>query len=76
VTDGAVYPGKGRATGGVRAHRFLKGEDALRRGWITTWPAVAASSSGEPIDLPEPDQRRDGSGVAVATAPASVAARA
>jgi DNA gyrase subunit A len=75
VTRAEVFPGKGRATGGVRAHRFLKGEDALRHGWISTWPAVAASSSGEPIDLPEPDERRDGSGVPVATAPASVAAR-
>ena len=43
VTHGEVFPGKGRATGGVRAHRFLKGEDVLSRGWITTWPAAAAS---------------------------------
>ncbi|HEX6887092.1 MAG TPA: DNA topoisomerase IV subunit A [Candidatus Nanopelagicales bacterium] len=76
VTHDDVFPAKGRATGGVRAHRFLKGEDALRRGWITTWPAVAASGSGEPIDLPEPDRKRDGSGTAVASAPAAVAARA
>jgi DNA gyrase subunit A len=75
VTKGEVFPGKGRATGGVRAHRFLKGEDVLSRGWITTWPAAAASGSGEPIDLPEPDDRRDGSGAPCATAPASVAAR-
>jgi DNA gyrase subunit A len=75
VTHAEVYPGKGRATGGVRAHRFLKGEDTLRHGWITTWPAVGASGSGEPIDLPEPDRRRDGSGAPVANAPAAVAAR-
>ena len=41
----------------------LKGEDVLSRAWVTTWPAVAASVSGEPVDLPEPDTRRDGSGV-------------
>jgi DNA gyrase subunit A len=75
VTVADVFPGKGRATGGVRAHRFLKGEDVLSRGWVTTWPAVAASSSGEPIDLPAPDQRRDGSGAPIASAPAAVAAR-
>jgi len=75
VTHGEVFPGKGRATGGVRAHRFLKGEDEIRRGWITTWPAVAASTSGEPVDLPLPDQRRDGSGAPCASAPAAVAGR-
>ncbi len=75
VTRGQHYPAKGRATGGVRAHRFLKGEDVLSRGWITTWPVVAASSSGAPVDLPEPDDRRDGSGAPCAEPPAAVAAR-
>ncbi|MGB7982354.1 MAG: DNA gyrase C-terminal beta-propeller domain-containing protein, partial [Candidatus Nanopelagicales bacterium] len=75
VTHGEVFPGKGRATGGVRAHRFLKGEDVLSRAWISSWPAVAATASGEPIDLPEPDLRRDGSGAPCASAPAAVAAR-
>ncbi len=75
VTRGAVFPAKGRATGGVRAHRFLKGEDILSRAWISTWPAVAASGSGEPVDLPDPDQRRDGSGAPCPSAPSAVAAR-
>lgn len=75
VTFAEVFPSKGRATGGVRSHRFLKGEDVLSRGWITNWPAAAASASGEPVDLPEPDSRRDGSGAPCATAPATVAAR-
>ena len=75
VTHGSEFPGKGRATGGVRAHRFLKGEDILRGAWITTWPAAAASTSGEPIELPEPDHRRDGSGAPFASAPAAVSAR-
>ncbi|MGV1006225.1 MAG: DNA gyrase/topoisomerase IV subunit A [Candidatus Nanopelagicales bacterium] len=75
VTSGAVFPGKGRGTGGVRAHRFLKGENALVAGWVTGWPAVAATATGEPVNLPEPDQRRDGSGVpspAVITAVAEI----
>ena len=32
VTPFEAYPGKGRATGGVRAHRFLRNEDALLLG--------------------------------------------
>ncbi len=75
VTASDEFPAKGRATGGVRAHRFLKGEDIVRRGWITTWPAAAASTGGEPIELPDPDHRRDGSGAPCATPPAAVAAR-
>ncbi|WP_152362851.1 DNA gyrase/topoisomerase IV subunit A [Microlunatus speluncae] len=62
VTPFSEYPGKGRATGGVRCHRFLKGEDALLLGWAGPAPAIAAAASGSPIDLPEADGRRDGSG--------------
>ncbi len=60
-----VYPGKGRATGGVRAHRFLRGEDALILGWVGTGPARASGSAGQAIDLPEVDPRRDMSGRAL-----------
>ncbi|WP_236795127.1 DNA topoisomerase (ATP-hydrolyzing) subunit A [Amycolatopsis sp. GM8] len=63
VTPFAEYPAKGRATGGVRAHRFLKGEDALTVAWIGPRPAGAASG-GDPVELPEPVDRRDGSGAA------------
>jgi DNA gyrase subunit A len=63
VTPFSEYPAKGRATGGVRCHRFLKGEDVLVFAWAGQAPARAAASSGAPIDLPEPTGRRDGSGV-------------
>jgi DNA gyrase subunit A len=63
VTPFTEYPPKGRATGGVRCHRFLKGEDALVFAWAGTAPARAAATSGAPVDLPEPVGRRDGSGV-------------
>ncbi|MCX6399212.1 MAG: DNA topoisomerase IV subunit A [Propionibacteriales bacterium] len=63
VTDFAEYPAKGRATGGVRCHRFLKGEDTLVFAWAGTSPARAAAASGAPIDLPAATGRRDGSGV-------------
>lgn len=67
VTPFSEYPGKGRATGGVRAHRFLKGEDTLLNAWVGPAPARAASGAGQPIDLPEANGRRDGSGVAMST---------
>jgi DNA gyrase subunit A len=63
LTRFAQYPAKGRATGGVRCHRFLKGEDALLLAWAGPAPAVAAAASGSPVTLPAPDDRRDGSGV-------------
>ncbi|WP_066462178.1 DNA gyrase/topoisomerase IV subunit A [Sanguibacter suarezii] len=65
VTPFEVYPAKGRATGGVRAHRFLKGEDTLILAWVGTAPPHATGSAGQPVSLPEPDPRRDGSGVAL-----------
>jgi DNA gyrase subunit A len=63
VSDYAEYPPKGRATGGVRSHRFLKGEDTLLLAWAGPAPAGAASSTGKPADLPEELGRRDGSGI-------------
>ncbi len=63
VTPLHEYPPKGRATGGVRCHRFLKGEDTLVMAWAGPAPAVGASESGAPVTLPDPVGRRDGSGV-------------
>lgn len=57
------YPRKGRATGGVRCQRFLKGEDCLSLAWAGPAPARAAQKDGTPAELPEMDPRRDGSGV-------------
>ncbi|MEU7075448.1 DNA topoisomerase IV subunit A [Streptomyces narbonensis] len=56
------YPRKGRATGGVRCQRFLKGEDVLILAWAGATPARAAQKNGTPAPLPEVDPRRDGSG--------------
>ncbi|WP_068929018.1 DNA gyrase/topoisomerase IV subunit A [Planobispora rosea] len=63
VSDYAEYPPKGRATGGVRAQRFLKGEDVLLLAWAGPGPARAVSATGKPVPLPEELGRRDGSGV-------------
>jgi len=62
VTPFAEYPGKGRATGGVRCHRLLRGEDALLLAWAGPAPALASAPTGGPVTLPLPDSRRDGSG--------------
>jgi DNA gyrase subunit A len=68
VTPLAEYPAKGRATGGVRVQRFLKGETRLAVAWVGPRP-VGSGMTGEPIELPEPDRRRDGSGAAVIMGP-------
>ena len=62
VTPYAEYPPKGRATGGVRCHRFLKGEDVLVLAWAGAGPARGATAAGTPVQLPPPEGRRDGSG--------------
>jgi DNA gyrase subunit A len=62
VTPLPEYPAKGRATGGVRCHRFLRGEDALLLAWVGEGPARGAASSGGAVELPPATGRRDGSG--------------
>jgi DNA gyrase subunit A len=73
VTPFADYPGKGRGTGGVRCHRFLRGEDTLLLAWAGAAPARAAAATGVPVDLPDPVRRRDGSGVPASQPIAAVA---
>ncbi|MFI2711396.1 DNA topoisomerase (ATP-hydrolyzing) subunit A [Micromonospora sp. NPDC018662] len=68
VTPMTAYPAKGRATGGVRAQRLLKGELELSVAWIGPRP-VGATANGDPVDLPPADPRRDGSGFAVMLGP-------
>lgn len=65
VTALAEYPTKGRATGGVRAHRFVKGEDRLTLAWAGHGPAKASTASGVARALPVEHGHRDGSGVAL-----------
>jgi DNA gyrase subunit A len=56
------FPAKGRATGGVRAQRFLKGEDALTLAWVGTDPR-AVGPDGSTRALPASGAKRDASGV-------------
>jgi DNA gyrase subunit A len=76
VTPYQEYPSKGRATGGVRCHRFLKGEDTLVLAWAGPGPARGATNAGVPVDLPEPDGRRDGSGARIRQPLASLGGQA
>lgn len=55
------FPPKGRATGGVRAQRFLKGEDVLTLAWVGTEPRALAAD-GAVRALPETGAKRDASG--------------
>ncbi|GGS17280.1 DNA topoisomerase (ATP-hydrolyzing) [Streptomyces aureoverticillatus] len=73
VTPFDQYPRKGRATGGVRCQRLLKGEDCLSFAWAGPTPPRAAQRNGMPAELPEPDPRRDGSGVSLAKPVVAVA---
>jgi DNA gyrase subunit A len=72
LTPLSEYPRKGRGTGGVRCHRLLSGESVLVLGWAGASPAWAAAANGDPVELPAPTGRRDGSGVPVGTAPVAV----
>ena len=65
VSSLTEFPAKGRSTAGMRCHRFLRGEDSLIGAWVVPHPASASSEAGQPIDLPEPTGRRDGSGTPV-----------
>ncbi|MDQ4138164.1 MAG: DNA topoisomerase IV subunit A [Actinomycetota bacterium] len=63
LTALSEFPGKGRATGGVRAHSFLKGEDELSLAWVGVSPALAVGPDGTARKLPEPGARRDAAGI-------------
>ena len=61
VSDFTEFPPKGRATGGVRAQRFLKGEDTLTMAWVGTQPR-AVGADGSVRQLPDAGAKRDASG--------------
>ena len=75
VSDYAEFPAKGRATGGVRAQRFLKGESELVLAWAGRGPALAVAPDGVARTLPEGGARRDGSGTPLDTVVGSLGRR-
>ncbi len=72
VSDWSEFPAKGRATGGVRAQRFLKGEDQLSCAWVGMGEPRALAADGAARKLPTELGRRDGSGVPIDGAAAYV----
>ncbi|GAA1161533.1 DNA gyrase/topoisomerase IV subunit A [Nesterenkonia sandarakina] len=81
LTDFSEFPAKGRGTAGVRAHRFMRGEDHLKLGWAGIGPALGAARTGAARILPSEMARRDGSGIplergvdAVASSPEALSA--
>ncbi len=65
VTPLTEFPAKGRGTGGVRAHKFLSGEDTLVVAASGIPPLHACGSNGSAVDVPEKFGKRDGSGTAL-----------
>jgi DNA gyrase subunit A len=68
------FPAKGRATGGVRSHKFLRNEDQLYFAAVVDSQALAIAVDGKPIELPEP-AKRDASGSPLASVIAAVGVR-
>lgn len=66
LTEFEQFPVKGRATAGVRAHRFTKGEERLVLGYAGPGPARASSPAGVVRALPTEYAKRDGSGAPLA----------
>ena len=58
------FPTKGRATGGVRGHKFIRGEDQLYAAALVGPNPVASAHDGKPLELPQPT-KRDSSGSAL-----------
>ena len=71
VTPLSAYPAKGRATAGVRCHRFLSGEDSLVLAWVGPAPRAVAAG-GSPLELPAVNERRDGSGAPCPQVPVGI----
>jgi len=55
------FPAKGRATGGVRAQRFIRSEDQLYFAHVGE-NLAALASDGKPVELPSELAKRDASG--------------
>lgn len=72
VSPLSAFPPKGRATAGVRAHRFLSGQTQLTLAFVGEGPAKAASPAGVARSLPTEFAARDDSGVPVNQAIAAI----
>ena len=64
-----LYPQKGRATGGVRSLKFLKGETKVSYSTVTVSPTLV-TEDGTTLEALPVDNRRDGSGKPLGGVPA------
>lgn len=62
LTPLSEFPSKGRATGGMRCHKFLSGENMLVTAAVGTGPIHAAIATGGSVEVPDKIGKRDGSG--------------
>ena len=74
VTPLSEFPAKGRATGGVRCHKFLSGEDTLVTAVAGPAPLHACTGTGGSVELPTKQGKRDGSGSPVSKPVVALAA--
>ena len=72
----AEFPAKGRATGGVRAHKFIRNEDHLYFAAVIEGDPFGVSADGKPIDVLSLElAKRDSSGSPLDIAIAAVGTR-
>ncbi|MGB2968943.1 MAG: DNA topoisomerase IV subunit A [Candidatus Nanopelagicales bacterium] len=62
VSKWTEFPAKGRATGGIRCQRLIKGEDALLLAWVGRAPVRAEDAGGKPISINLSPKARNASG--------------
>ena len=62
VTPLDEFPPKGRATGGVRCHKLLSGENTVVTAVAGLAPIHACTGTGGAVELPTKQGKRDGSG--------------
>jgi DNA gyrase subunit A len=62
ITELAEFPAKGRATGGVRAQKFIRDENQLYFAYVGDSPILGSASAGKPLETPEYLAKRDASG--------------
>jgi DNA gyrase subunit A len=74
LTPLTEFPGKGRATSGVRCHKFLAGEDILVAATAGDGPIHACGSTGAAVDVPDKQGKRDSTGTKLRKPVAAVCA--
>ena len=67
LSELSEFPMKGRATGGVRAHKFIRNEDQVYFAWAGNPELLASAADGKPIELDLEPSKRDASGSKIAS---------